>query len=234
MGYYVDSTFAISIQGRCKKAARSRALIDRNLTEPDAPGGIAAHRAGRSVTLWLRAWGRGEPRALDEVMTHATGELRRIARRLFARERADHTLQPTAVVNELYLRLTKMRSVEWPTRASFFGFAAQAMRRILIDHARGLLTRRRAPPAAARPLPGGWSESQIVELLALDAALAELAVLSPRQARLVELRYFVGLTLEEAAAAVGASIATASREWRAARAWLYQRLQSGVEPRTGS
>jgi RNA polymerase sigma factor (TIGR02999 family) len=162
-------------------------------------------------------------------MALVTEDLRKIARRLFARERGDHTLQPTAVVNELYLRLRRMRSVAWPTRGSFFGFAAQAMRRILIDHARALLTTRRTQPAIARP-SGAWTEDQIVDLVALDRALEELASLNPRQARVVELRYFIGLTLEEAAAAVGASVATTSRDWTAARAWLYQRLRGAEEP----
>jgi len=159
--------------------------------------------------------------------------LRRIAAGYLRRERDGHTLQPTALVNEAYMRLVDQRDVTWQNRAHFLGIAAQVMRRILVDHARARLTAKRgggvAPITLAGAAHGGAQETDDVDLLALHDALERLAALDPEQARLVELRYFGGLTIEETAEALGVSPATVKREWALARAWLRREL-SGSGP----
>jgi RNA polymerase sigma factor (TIGR02999 family) len=152
-------------------------------------------------------------------------ELRRRAASYLRAERPDHTLQPTALVHEAYLRLVDQRSVSWANRSHFFGIAAQLMRRILVDHARRRQAAKRAAvyrvTATAGDLPSG---EHAPELLALDGALADLEKLDPRQARIVELRFFAGLTVEETAEVTGVSPATVNREWRTARAWLRREI----------
>lgn len=177
----------------------------------------------------LRAWGRGDLQARDELVPVVYGELRRRAGAYLRRERPDHTLQPTALVHEAYLRLMGQNRVAWQNRAHFFAMAAQMMRRVLVDHARG-------HQAAKRPGAGlkvvlddrvGATQPRECELIALDQALVELARIDPRQGQIVELRYFGGLSEQEVAAVLSISRATVTREWQTARAWLYRRMTTG-------
>jgi len=171
----------------------------------------------------------GDEQALGALLPVVYDELRRLAARELRRERRDHTLQPTALVHEAFLRLLGERAVDFEGRSHFFALAARAMRRVLIDHARRALAGRRPPRAARVELtpgvePAGADLTDPAEILALDAALERLAALDPRQASVVELRFFGGLSAPEAAAALGVSEATVAREWRAARAWLKREL----------
>lgn len=180
------------------------------------------------VTQWLLAWGAGDRSAGERLVPAVYAELRRQAARAMRREASGHTLETTALVHEAYLRLVDQRRVEWRNRAHFFGIAAQVMRRILVDHARARHTDKRGggmpllnldeADAAATPPIGP------IDLLALHDALDRLAVLDPEQARLVELRYFTGLNIEETAQALGVAPATVKREWAIARAWLRREL----------
>jgi RNA polymerase sigma factor (TIGR02999 family) len=179
------------------------------------------------VTELLRQWTEGRQDALDRLLPEIYGELRRLAASYLRRERLDHTLQPTALVHEAFLRLVDQRAVRWQNRAHFFGIAAQAMRRILVDHARGRVAGKRG--AGERPLPIDdaivFAEMPSAEILALDDALTRLAAVDPRQSRVVELRFFGGLTMEETAEVMGISPATVGREWTVAKAWLYAELR---------
>lgn len=185
-----------------------------------------AHRA----TGLLRAWGAGDRAALEQLIPLVHDELRRLARRYMGRERAGHTLQPTALVNEAYLRLIDQRAVTWQNRAHFFGVAAQMMRRILVDHARERQRSKRQGGSIRVALDEEVAVSQPPdsEVLALDRALDELSQLDPRQGQIVELRYFGGLSEQEVAAVLSLSRATISREWQTARAWLYRRMTTGL------
>lgn len=179
------------------------------------------------VTTLLESWARREPGAADRLFALVYSDLRAMAQAQFRRERADQTLQPTALVHEAYLRLVDQTRVQWKSRGHFFAVAAQAMRRILVDHARGRAAEKRgaglAPlaleieVAAPAPVPP-------LDLLALDRALDRLADADPVQAQIVELRYFGGLTLEETAETVGRSLATVKRDWRTARAFLHREI----------
>jgi RNA polymerase sigma factor (TIGR02999 family) len=181
----------------------------------------------------LQAWGEGDEGALPELVPLVYGELRAQASRLLARERTGHTLQPTALVHEVFLRLLGEGVTRWESRAHFFGSAARLMRRVLVDHAR----RRQAAKRGAgvqrleldeRLVAAGLPDE---ELLALDEALSRLRRLDPRQCEVVELRYFAGLTAEETAELLGISRATVNREWRTARAWLFRCLApAGAAP----
>ena len=193
--------------------------------------GAAAGSA--DVTGLLIAWSEGDRAALDALLPVVYAELRRQARRALRREDAGHTLQPTALVHEAYLRLVDQRPIRWQGRAQFFGVAARCMRQVLVDAARTRRAAKRgggarpvtlsnAEGVAATPAPG--AEPAGIDVLALDAALARLAVLDPDQARVVELRYFAGLTLDDTAATLGISPATVSREWTVARRWLRREL----------
>jgi RNA polymerase sigma factor (TIGR02999 family) len=187
-----------------------------------------------AVSGLLRAWAQGDVRARDDLMPLVYGELRRRAARYLRHERPDHTLQPTALVHEAFVRLVGQDHVTWQNRAHFFGIAAQMMRRILVDHARAHQAAKR-PEAALRV---AWDERVGVtqprdcELLLLDQALEELSTRDPRQGRIVELRYFAGLSEEEAAEVLSISRTTVTREWRMAKAWLHRRLTSGATGRT--
>src|SRR5215469_5057910 len=169
-------------------------------------------------------WSGGNQAALDKLMPLVYDELRRIARSYMRRERSDNTLQPTALVNEAYLRLVDQRNVRWQNRAHFFAIAAKLMRRILVDRARRDNAAKRGGPAQPIPI----DEIQIaspqtsVDLLALDQALDGLAAIDDLQARIVELKYFAGLTIDEVAEVLGSSPATIKREWNVARAWLHR------------
>jgi RNA polymerase sigma factor (TIGR02999 family) len=178
------------------------------------------------VTRLLLAWSEGDATALGRLMPLVFEELRQIARRYFAREDPRHTLQPTALVNELYLRLVDRRKVQWRNHAHFFGFAAQMMRRILVDHVRGRQTDKRG--SGIRPLSIealiDLPEGREIEVLRLDEALTALAGEDERQARIVEMRFFGGLDNKEIAEALGISPTTVKREWATARLWLLREL----------
>ena len=173
----------------------------------------------------LAGWREGDQNALDRLMPLVYGELRKIAASYLRQERKDHTLQPTALVHEAYLRLTHQKDVAWQNRAHFFGIAAQMMRRILVDHARKRLAAKRDASAwkvATAEVDGGAESAP--ELLALDRALEELEKIDPQQAKIVELRFFGGLTVEETAEVAGISPRTVKREWRTAKAWLRREI----------
>lgn len=179
------------------------------------------------VTQLLREWQQGNANAAGELATVIHGELRRIAAQRLRRERREHTLQPTALVNEAWLRLADMHT-DWQSRSHFLAAAATAMRRILVDHARqrnaakrGLGQDKIALDDLLYQVPGPMPDER---LLALDEALTRLAVLDPRQGTLVELRFFGGLSIEETAAMMNTSTGTVKREWAAARAWLYDAM----------
>lgn len=181
------------------------------------------------VTQLLVAWGAGDPSAGDKLLPIVYAELHRRAAAAMRREDDGHTLQPTALVHEAYLRLVDQRAVEWRNRAQFYGVAAQTMRRILIDHAREHLAAKRGGGARQVTLSGVEAPADsdsTVDVLALHEALERLAALDARQARLVELRYFGGLSIEETAEALNVSPATVKREWATARAWLKREMAS--------
>lgn len=179
------------------------------------------------ITQMLQQWCDGKKEVLDELLPLVYSELRRQAARHLRRERKDHTLQTTALIHEAYLKLIDQRNVKWESRSHFFAIASQAMRRILVDYAR---TRTRVKRGgddiklsleAAEPLA---SNEKSVDLIALDEALTRLALLDEQQSRVVELRYFSGLSLNETAAILHISRATAAREWNMAKAWLHREL----------
>jgi RNA polymerase sigma-70 factor, ECF subfamily len=175
------------------------------------------------ITELLIAWSDGSREALDELTPAVYADLRRLAAGYMRREPAGHALQPTALVSEAYLRLIDQRRVKWRNRAHFFGVAARMMRRILVDYARRRRAERRGGHWARVTLTGldvAADEPNQLDVLALHESLERLAVFDPQQARIVELRYFAGLTIEEAAEVVGVSEATVTREWTIAKAWL--------------
>ncbi len=188
------------------------------------------------VTLLLAALSRGENDAGAKLIPFVYDELRRLAGNYMRRERADHTLQATALVHEAYLKLVEQRSVNWQSRAHFFGVAAQLMRRILIDHARGRSRQKRGGEQHKVSLEEAtvFSEQQADELLAVDDCLNRLAKIDPRQARIVEMRFFGGLSVEESAEALGISPKTVKRDWSVAKAWLYADLKEryGIDAAT--
>ncbi len=186
--------------------------------------------ASENVTQLLVDWSRGNKEALDRLVPIVYQELRRQAARYLRRERAGHTLQTTALIHEAYLRLVDQKNVHWQNRAHFFGIAAQLMRRILVDHAR---TRNRAKRGGSYIRVSLNEESALatakdLDIVALDQALDRLAEIDPQQSRVVELRYFSGLNVEETAEVLSISPATVKREWRMAKAWLHREI-SGTE-----
>lgn len=179
------------------------------------------------VTRLLIAWNAGDREAVERLMPLVYAELRRIAERQFRRERAGHTLQPTAVVHEAYFRLVDQTRVTWKNRGHFFAIAAQAMRRILIDHARAREADKRGGREERVTLDLGIASPEPaddVNLLALDEALVRLKALDEPQARIVELRFFGGLSIDETAEAMETSPSSVKREFRSARAWLFREL----------
>jgi RNA polymerase sigma factor (TIGR02999 family) len=180
------------------------------------------------VTRLLADWRSGDKEALDHLLPIVYSELHRLAEAYLRRERPGHTLQPTALVNEAYLRLVGQRQVEWQSRAHFFGIAAKMMRRILVDHARAQNAGKRGGGLRRVTLDSSFDaeERREVDLLALDEALEALSKLDPRQGRIVELRFFVGLTLEETAEVIGVAPITVRREWNLAKAWLYREMSA--------
>ncbi len=178
------------------------------------------------ITELLRQWTDGRADALDRLLPHVHAELRRLAASYMRRERADHTLQPTALVNEAFLKLVDQRAVRWQNRAHFFGIAAQAMRRILTDHARAYAAGKRGSGERPVELHEAMAVAGLpdTDILALDEALTRLAAFDPQQSRIVELRFFAGMTMQETAEALGISPATVGRDWTLARAWLFAEL----------
>ncbi len=190
-----------------------------------------AENASHNVTQLLLAWQHGEAAALDELMTVVYDELRRLAAGRLRQERADHTLQPTALVNEVYLQLVDQRQVNWQNRAHFFGAVAEIMRRLLVDHARRHLAEKRGAGALKVSLTNVAvvpDTEPDIDVILLDQALTELASLDPPLARLVELRYFGGLSVEETAEVLSLSPATIKRHWQTAKSWLHQRMTAGA------
>ena len=183
------------------------------------------HGSGE-VTRLLKEWSNGREQALDRLVPEIHRELRKLAAGYLRKERPDHTLQPTALVNEAFLKLIDQRAVRWQNRAHFFGIAAQAMRRILVDHARAHTAGKRGDGAQKVPLDAAMAigGSKDIGLLALDEALTRLAAIDPQQSRVVELRFFGGLTMEETAEVMHISPATVGREWRMAKAWLFAEI----------
>jgi len=184
-----------------------------------------------SVTQLLVNWGRGDQDALAELTPLVYEELRRLAARYMRRERPDMTLQSTALVHEAYLRLVDQKNARWQNRAHFFGVASQLIRRILVDHARRHHTAKRGAGEMVLSLDdaAGLPNQRGVDLIALDRALDALAELDPQQSRVVELRFFTGLTVEETAEALGISTATVKRDWTAARAWLRRTISGDLQ-----
>jgi RNA polymerase sigma factor (TIGR02999 family) len=184
--------------------------------------------AAGDVTRILLAWGEGDAGAAERLFPLVYDELRQIAGRYMRRERAGHTLQPTALVNEAYLRLVDQTRVRWQNRAQFFGVAATMMRRILVNHARERAAHKRGGGARRQPLSeiDLSAPEHAAELLALDEALDRLAARDERKARVVELRYFGGLENEEAAEVLGVSEKTVRDDWKLARSWLYRELSA--------
>ena len=180
------------------------------------------------ITLKLREWSEGKAEALDALMPLVYDELHRQAARYLRRERRDHTLQPTALIHEAYLKLIDQRDVRWESRTHFFAIAAQAMRRILVDYARTRHREKRGGDNIKLPLEEAMTvaaQGKSVDLIALDEALNKLAERDAQQARVVELRYFSGLSLEETAEAMHISRATVARDWMMAKAWLLRELR---------
>ena len=182
-----------------------------------------------AVSRLLEAWGRGDLQARDDLMPVVYRELRRRAGAYLRRERQDHTLQPTALVHEAYVRLVGQEHVAWQNRAHFFAIASHMMRRILVDYAREHEAAKR-PGAGVRVMLDdriGAAEPRACEFIAVDQALVELTRIDPRQGQIVELRYFGGLSEQEVGDVLSISRATVTREWRTARAWLYRRMTTG-------
>ena len=180
-----------------------------------------------NITRLLKEWSDGQRDALDRLLPFVYDELRRQASRYLRRERPDHTLQTTALIHEAYLKLIDQRNVDWQSRAHFFGIAAQAMRRILVDHARTRKREKRGGDDVKLQLDDAINVSgkeRSIDLVALDEALERLATFDERQARVVELRYFSGMTEGDTAEVLGISPATVRRDWSLAKAWLYQQL----------
>ena len=185
----------------------------------------------RDVTALLGDWSRGNRTALNQLLPLVYAELRRVASRQLRKERADHTLQPTALVHEAYIRLVDQRQVDWQNRAHFFGVAANVMRRILVDHARRHGASKRGEGVRCVSIDEAKdvaAASNEIPVLALDQALDRLEKVDSELAKIVELRAFGGLTIEEAAHVLSVSPSTAKRDWRTAKAWLNRELGSEV------
>jgi RNA polymerase sigma-70 factor, ECF subfamily len=188
--------------------------------------GNMGEEPAREVTQLLRAWSGGDERALQELVPLVHGELHRLARRYMASERPGHTLQATALVNEAYLRLVDIRKIDWQNRAHFLGVCAQLMRRILVDFARRRRSQKRGGEVEKLSLEEGpiVSKERAAELVALDKALTALAAMDARRSRVVELRFFGGLSVEETAEVLKVSPDTVMHDWKLAKAWLAREM----------
>jgi RNA polymerase sigma factor (TIGR02999 family) len=185
--------------------------------------------SSHEITQMLIELTDGNTEVVDVILPHIYGELRRLASSYLRRERSDHTLQPTALVHEAYIKLIDQKRVKWQNRAHFFGIAAQVMRRILMDHARKHNAEKRGGEFEKLPLEEEIlivSHDKSAELIALDDALEALAQLDEQKAKIVELRYFGGLSIEETAEVMGVSVPTINRQWRMAKAWLYDQISA--------
>ncbi|MGH9843311.1 MAG: sigma-70 family RNA polymerase sigma factor [Blastocatellia bacterium] len=178
------------------------------------------------VTQWLVEWSNGDKAALDKLMPLVYGELRQMARRHMSRQSPGHTLQTTALINEAFIKLVGQEEKHWQNRSHFFGVAAQAMRHILVDYARSKQYAKRGGGAQQVSLDEAMAvtDERVAELIALDDALNELAKLDPRKSRVVELRYFAGLSVEETSEVLKVSAVTVMRDWSMAKAWLRREL----------
>jgi RNA polymerase sigma factor (TIGR02999 family) len=184
--------------------------------------------ASSELTALLVQWSRGDRAALERLLPMIYDECRRIASRQLRHEHREHTLDPTALVHEAYLRLVDQRNATWENRAQFFGVVAQVMRRILVDYARARSAKKRGGSSVLVSLEAAAAESsdpQVADIVAIDEALGRLAARDPDQVRIIELRFFAGLSVEETAHVLARSSRTVKREWRLAKAWLYQELQ---------
>jgi RNA polymerase sigma factor (TIGR02999 family) len=190
--------------------------------------------SSQEVTQLLADWGRGDKSAFDKLFPLVQDELRRIARRQMSQERPGHTLQATALVNEAYLKLAGQNGFEWQSRAHFYAVCAQVMRHVLIDHARGHARHKRGGGAVQVSLDEVdlLAEHRADELVALDEALCSLEAFDPQKSRIVELRYFGGLSIEETAEVLDISPRTVRREWRRSKAWLYRMISEGAADET--
>jgi RNA polymerase sigma factor (TIGR02999 family) len=179
------------------------------------------------VTNLLVAWGKGDQEAFNVLMPQVHKELHRLAAHYMASERPGHDLQATALINEAYLRLVDWKNIQWADRAHFFGMAANMMRRVLVDHARGRDRAKRGGGAIQVSFAeaANVAEPQAADVLALDDVLKELEEIDPRKCRIIEMRFFGGLSLEETAEALKVSVATVRRDWSFARAWLFRELK---------
>jgi RNA polymerase sigma factor (TIGR02999 family) len=188
--------------------------------------------SSQSITQLLIEWRDGDQTALDRLIPLVHRELRRLAHHYLKQERPEHTLQTTALVNEAYLKLVDHKGMHWQNRSHFFAVAAQAMRRILVDHARSRDALKRGGGLPKIPLDtaAAVADTQAANLLALNDALDELALLDARKSRIVELRYFGGMTVEETAEVVGLSPATVNREWKSAKTWLLRTMSQQDKP----
>jgi RNA polymerase sigma factor (TIGR02999 family) len=190
---------------------------------------VSAGGRDNDVTALLVRWRAGSPEAEEALMAKVGGELRRLAAGYLRRERPGHTLQPTALVNEAYLRLIPQRDLDWENRTHFFGVAATMMRRVLVDHARRKRAQKREhdadQSASVSVMPAVAGGADVVDVIDLDDALVALAAVDPRQVEIVEKRYFCGLTVEEVAEAMHVSPATIKREWATAKLFLRQYLR---------
>jgi RNA polymerase sigma factor (TIGR02999 family) len=207
-------------------------LYPSHLVNLGCPMGAASTS---EITQLLIAWNQGDAVAFEQLTPLVHTELHRLAKRYMAGERPGHILQTTALVNEAYLRLIDWKNVQWQNRAHFFGLAAQIMRHILVDFARAQRREKRGGGALRVSLSAAAdiAQEQSADLVALDDALQMLEQLDPRQARVVELRFFAGLSLEETAEALKVSVGTVSRDWSLAIAWLYRELSKGAVPDCG-
>jgi RNA polymerase sigma-70 factor (ECF subfamily) len=199
-------------------------FCSRRLVRDIGGGMVPPHE----VTQLLRAWGKGDEAALEQLIPLVDAELHRLARAYMGRERKDHTLQATALVNELFLRLTDARQVHWQDRAHFLGISARLMRRVLVDHARTRGYRKRGGGAERVTLDEAMllSREPTVDVVMLDRVLESLAKIDARKSRVVELRFFGGLSVDETAEVLHVSADTIKRDWRLAKLWLLSQLQA--------
>jgi RNA polymerase sigma factor (TIGR02999 family) len=190
---------------------------------------LMAEQRPQDVTRLLQEWSKGNKAVLNDLVPIIYAELHRRAELYMRGERPNHTLQPTALINEAYLRLINYREMRWQNRAHFFAVAAQAMRRILVDHARRRKAEKRGDAAYTLSLDEAFAlpEKRDIDLVALDDAINDLAAIDPQKSRMVELRFFSGLTIEETAAVMGVAPDTVRRHWNSAKAWLHREIQKG-------
>jgi RNA polymerase sigma-70 factor, ECF subfamily len=216
--------FAAVPHGRKIFCCRIRLVFEENY----ATNGFAME-SPEGITQLLVDWGNGDQAALDKLMPLVYAELRRLATNYLRRERMGHTLQPTALVNEAYLKLVGQKNAKWQNRAQFFAISAQLMRRILVDHARRHQAEKRGGSEQQRLSITSAEEllaQPAIDLLALNEALEELSQMDPQQGRIVELKFFGGLSIDETAEVLGIGHATVEREWKSARAWLRRQLEA--------